>query len=42
MNNKSEVLCEIIFEDHKFGRLTSRIGIIDDQQLKNYSKNSKK
>ena len=37
MDNKSEVLCEIIYADHKYGRLTSRIGIIDVHQLKNYS-----
>ena len=39
MNYISEVLCEIIFFDHKYNCLTSRIGIIDESQLINYPKN---
>ena len=39
MKKSSEVLCEIFFTDHKLGFLTSRIGRIDDSQLKNYSRN---
>ncbi|MFX1566797.1 MAG: hypothetical protein ACFFCV_00360 [Promethearchaeota archaeon] len=40
MKNKSEVLCEIIYIDHKYNRLTSRIGTVNKHQLNDYSKNS--
>ena len=39
MRNKYEVLCEIIYVDHKFNRLTSRIGTVNERQLNYYSKN---
>lgn len=41
MKKKSELLCEIIFTDHKLSILTSRIGTINESQLSNYSTNSK-
>ena len=40
MKKKSEVLCEIIFKDHKLGCLSSRIGKIDEIQLSTFSTNS--
>lgn len=40
MKRNLEVLCEIIFTDHILGHLTSRIGIIDEFQLRRYSTNS--
>lgn len=40
MINKKELLCEIVFNDHKTGVLTSRIGIIDESQLSLFSSNS--
>jgi len=39
MKKKSEVLCEIIYRDHKLGIITSRIGIINEAQLNMYSTN---
>lgn len=35
-----EVLCEIIFTDHKTGVITSRIGRIDKSQLSRFSSNT--
>lgn len=40
MKNVKEVLCEIIFKDHKLGIITTRIGTIDESQLKILSTNS--
>ncbi len=40
MKNLKEVLCEIIFKDHKLGIITTRIGTIDEYQLKLLSTNS--
>ena len=40
MNIITEILCEIIFKDHKSGILTSRIGRIDESQLTKFSTNS--
>ncbi len=40
MKNEKEVLCEIIFKDHKLGVITTRIGTIDESQLITLSKNS--
>jgi len=40
MKKVKEVLCEIIFEDHKLGVITTRIGTIDEYQLKLLSTNS--
>ncbi|MFX1365781.1 MAG: hypothetical protein ACFFCE_02970 [Promethearchaeota archaeon] len=40
MINTKEVLCEIIFKDHKIDVPTSRIGIINIYQLNKLSKNS--
>lgn len=41
MKNEKEVLCEIRFNDHKSGVLTSRIGRIDESQFNLFSTNSK-
>lgn len=35
-----EVLCEIIFTDHKTGVITNRIGRIDKSQLSGFSSNT--
>jgi hypothetical protein len=40
MKRKLELLCEIIFIDHKLGCLVNRIGRIDEHQLTTYSTNS--
>lgn len=40
MKNLKEVLCEIIFKDHKLGIITTRIGTIDETQLITLSTNS--
>ncbi len=40
MKNEKEVLCEIIFKDHKLGVITTRIGTIDETQLITLSPNS--
>ncbi len=40
MKTEKEVLCEIIFKDHKSGVLTSRLGRIDEYQLSLISTNS--
>ena len=40
MKDVEEVLCEIIFKDHKLGVITTRIGTIDESQLKMLSTNS--
>lgn len=40
MKNVKEVLCEIIFNDHKLWVITTRIGTIEESQLKNLSTNS--
>ncbi len=40
MKKATEVLCEIIFKDHKSGILTSRIGKIKESQLTRFSTNS--
>ena len=40
MKNLKEVLCEIIFKDHKLGIITTRIGTIDEYQLNFLSTNS--
>ena len=40
MKKVKEVLCEIIYEDHKLGVITTRIGTIDEYQLKLLSTNS--
>ena len=42
MQNNLENLCEIIFTDHKSGYLTSRIGMIDEFQLRKFSEDSNK
>jgi len=39
MKNENQVLCEIIFQDHKLGVLTTRIGTIDETQLRTFSTN---
>ncbi len=36
MMKSEELLCDIIFLDHKLGFITSRIGIIDVSQLRNF------
>ncbi|UCC19241.1 MAG: hypothetical protein JSV62_14235 [Promethearchaeota archaeon] len=41
MNKKSDVLCEIIFTDHKLNILISRIGTINEAQLSNFYTNSR-
>lgn len=38
MKNALDVLCEVIFKDHKSGILTSRIGMINEYQLASFSK----
>lgn len=40
MKKAVEVLCEIIFKDHKSGNLTSRIGRINESQLTRFCTNS--
>ncbi|MCK4381187.1 MAG: hypothetical protein KAW51_08635 [Candidatus Lokiarchaeota archaeon] len=40
MKNEKEVLCEIIFKDHKLEVISTRIGTIDDTQLITLSTNS--
>ncbi|NVM38336.1 MAG: hypothetical protein HWN81_22265 [Candidatus Lokiarchaeota archaeon] len=40
MKNLKEVLCEIIFKDHKLGVITTRIGTIEESQLITISTNS--
>lgn len=39
MKNETEVLCEIIFKDHKLGVITTRIGTINETQLITLSTN---
>ncbi|MFX0023563.1 MAG: hypothetical protein ACFE9S_14650 [Candidatus Hermodarchaeota archaeon] len=41
MKKSSDVLCEIIFRDHKSGIITSRMGKITKSQLTYLSKTSK-
>ncbi len=41
MKKQSDMLCEIIFRDHKSGIITSRIGKINKAQLTNLSTTSK-
>jgi len=40
MKKNLEVLCEIIFADHILGHLASRIGMVNEFQLRKYSTNS--
>ena len=39
MKNENQVLCEIIFKDHKLGVITTRIGTINETQLRSFSTN---
>jgi hypothetical protein len=41
MKQPSDMLCEIIFRDHKLGVITSRIGKINESQFTDLSTNSK-
>jgi hypothetical protein len=41
MKKQSDVLCEVIFRDHKSGIITSRIGNIDKSQITYLSTTSK-
>ncbi|MFX0002850.1 MAG: hypothetical protein ACFE9C_02255 [Candidatus Hodarchaeota archaeon] len=40
MKKFDDVLCEVIFKDHKLDILTSRIGTIDEFQLRKFTTNS--